>query len=98
MVFFSVFFRTLGFLVAILIFLIIVNIFVNFSKDFQKYQFSMIDGNENSKNIIASINLNGPIFNDTNNVFGSGFYDYINPTQVKLYLEELNMTFLQFEI
>ena len=89
MVFFSVFFRTLGFLVAILIFLIIVNIFVNFSKDFQKYQFSMIDGNENSKNIIASINLNGPIFNDTNNVFGSGFYDYINPTQVKLYLEEL---------
>ena len=89
MAFFRVFLRTLGFLSALLIFLIIVNIFVYLSKDFQKNQFSIIDGNVNSDNIIASINLNGPIFNNSNNVFESGFYEYINPRNVKSYLEEL---------
>jgi len=33
--------------------------------------------------------LNGPIFNNNSNVFGNNFYDYINPAQVKSYLEEL---------
>ena len=49
----------------------------------------MIDGDENSNNIIASINLNGPIFNNNANVLGNNFYDYINPEQVKSYLKEL---------
>ena len=89
MVFFRVFFRTLGFLSAVLIFFFIVNIFVYLSKDFQKKQFSIIEGNENSNNIIASINLNGPIFNNSNYVFESSFYNYINPRNVKSYLEEL---------
>ena len=89
MVFFSVFLRTLGFLSAVLIFLIIINIFLYFSNDLQKKQFVMTDGSESSNNIIAKINLNGPIFNNNSNVFGNNFYDYINPAQVKSYLEEL---------
>lgn len=89
MIFFSVFFRTLGFLSALLIFIIIINILLNFSNDFQKNQFSMIDGDENSNNIIANINLNGPIFNNSNNVLGNNFYDIINPIVVKSYLDEL---------
>ena len=89
MVFFSVFFRTLGFFSAILIILIIINILVHFSNDFQKKQFVMTDGNESSNNIIANINLNGPIYNNTNNVLGNNLYDYINPAQVKSYLKEL---------
>ena len=89
MVFFSVFLRTLGFLSAVLIFLIIINILLHFSNDLQKKHFVMTDGTESSNNIIAKINLNGPIFNNNSNVFGNNFYDYINPAKVKTYLEEL---------
>ena len=89
MVFFSVFLRTLGFLSAVLIFLIIINILLHFTDDLQKKHFVMTDGIESSNNIIAKINLNGPIFNNHSNLFGNNFYDYISPTQVKFYLEEL---------
>ena len=89
MVFFNVFFKTLGFLSAILIFLIITNILLFFTNDLQSNKFTMIDGDGNSKNIIARINLNGPIFNSNIDVFGGNFYDFINPLSVKSYLEEL---------
>jgi len=89
MVFFSVFFRTLGFLSALLIFLIIISILLHFSNELEKKQFVMTDGIPSSNNIIANINLNGPIFNNHRNVLGNNFYDYINPAQVKSYLEEL---------
>tara|TARA_B100001057_G_scaffold498019_1_gene603784 strand:+ start:168 stop:1190 length:1023 start_codon:yes stop_codon:yes gene_type:complete len=89
MLFFRVFFRTLGFLSALLIFFIITNILVNLSNDLEKEQFVMTDGLTNSNNIIANINLNGPIFNSTSNVLGNNLYDYINPAHVKSYLEEL---------
>ena len=89
MVFFSVFLRTLGFLSAVLIFLIIINILLYFSNDFQKKHFVMTDGIESSNNIIAKINLNGPIFNNNSDFFGNNLYDYINPAQVKSYLKEL---------
>ncbi len=49
----------------------------------------MTDGVESSNNIIAKINLNGPIFNNNSNFLGNNLYDYINPAQVKSYLEEL---------
>ena len=89
MVFFNVFFKTLGFLSAILIFLIITNILLFFTNDLQNNKFTMIDGDGNSKNIIARINLNGPIFNRNIDIFGGDFYDFINPLSVKSYLEEL---------
>tara|TARA_B100001057_G_scaffold461841_1_gene514240 strand:- start:101 stop:1123 length:1023 start_codon:yes stop_codon:yes gene_type:complete len=89
MVFFSVFFRTLGFLSALLIFLIIISILIHFTNDLEKKQFVMTDGIPSSNNIIANINLNGPIFSNHRNVLGNNFYDYINPAQVKSYLEEL---------
>ena len=44
MVFFSVFFRTLGFLSALLIFLIIINFLLNFSNELEKKQFVMTEG------------------------------------------------------
>ena len=89
MLFFSVFFRTLGFLSALLIFLILIGILLHFSNDIEKKQFVFTDGIPSSNNIIANINLNGPIFNNHRNVLGNNFYDYINPAQVKSYLEEL---------
>ena len=89
MVFFSVFFRTLGFLSALLIFVIIINLLLNFSNELEKKQFVVTDGIPSSNNIIANINLNGPIFNNNSNVLGNNLYDYINPSLVKSYLEEL---------
>ncbi len=89
MVFFSVFFRTLGFFIALLIFLIIVSFILHFSNNQEKKQFVMTDGIPNSNNIIAKINLDGPIFNNNINVLGNNLYDFINPSQVKSYLEEL---------
>ena len=89
MIFFSVFFRTLGFLSALLIFIIIINLLLNFSNELEKKQFVMTEGIPSSNNIIANINLNGPIFNNNSNVLGNNLYDYINPSQVKTYLEEL---------
>ena len=89
MIFFSVFFRTLGFLSALLIFIIIINLVLNFSKELEKKQFVMTEGIPISNNIIAKINLSGPIFNNNSNVLGNSLYDYINPSQVKSYLEEL---------
>ena len=44
MIFFSVFFRTLGFLSALLIFLIIINFLLHFSNELEKKQFVMTDG------------------------------------------------------
>ena len=88
MLFFSIFFRTLGFLSALLIFFIIINILLFYSNNLEKKQFVITDGVQTSKNIIAKINLNGPIFNN-NNVMGVNLYNYINPTLVRSYLEEL---------
>ena len=80
MIFFSVFFRTLGFLSALLIFIIIINLLLHFSNELEKKQFVMTDGIRSSNNIIA---------NNNSNVLGNNLYDYINPSQVKSYLEEL---------
>ena len=89
MLFFTVFFRTLGFLTALLAFFLIISILLNLSNNLQKSEFTMIEGNQNSKNIIGLINLNGPIFNNSSNVLENNFYDYINPEHIRLYLEEL---------
>ncbi len=89
MLFFNVFLKTLGFLIGLLVFIIILNILVYYFDDIEKNQFSFVEGDENSRNIIASINLNGPILNDYNNLLGNNFYDYINPLIVKSYLNEL---------
>ena len=89
MLFFSVFFRTLGFLSALLVFFIIISLFSHFSNNLEKKQFVMTEGSPSSNNIIANINLNGPIFNNNSNVLANNLYDYINPVHVKSYLEEL---------
>ena len=60
-----------------------------FSNKLEKKQFVMTEGIPSSNNIIANINLNGPIFNNNSNVLGNNLYDYINPSHVKSYLDEL---------
>ena len=89
MVFFRVFFRTFGFLSALLVFFLIISILLNLSNNLQESKFTMIEGDQNSNNIIGVVNLNGPIFNNSRNVLENNFYDYINPEHIRLYLEEL---------
>ena len=89
MVFLRVFFRTFGFLSALLAFFLIISLLLNLTNNLQKSEFTMIEGDQDSKNIIGVINLNGPIFNNASNVLENNIYDYINPEHIKLYLEEL---------
>ena len=89
MVFFTAFFRTFGFLSALLVFFLIIGLLLNLSNNIQKSEFTMIEGVQNSKNIIGVINLNGPILNNSSNLLENNIYDYINPEHIKLYLEEL---------
>ena len=89
MVFFSIFLRTLGFLSALLVFFIIINLLIYFTSNLQEKQFVMVDGDQNSKNIIAKLNLSGPIINSSINSLENNFYDYIDPINVKMQLEEL---------
>ena len=90
MLFFNVFFRTLGFLSAFLIFFIVINIIIDLTDNIEKNQFSQIDGDNNSENIIATVNLNGPILNNSNYVLSNNFYNHIDPIKVKSYLDELS--------
>jgi len=87
--FFRVFFRTLGFLSALLTFFLIISILLSLSNNLEQSKFTMIEGDQNSKNVIGIINLTGPIFNNSSNVLQNNFYDYIDPQQIKFYLEEL---------
>ena len=89
MVFFTVFFRTFGFLTALLAFFMIISLLLNLTNNLQKSEFTMTEGDQNSENIIGVINLNGPIFNNSSNVLENNFYDYIDPEHISLYLEEL---------
>ena len=89
MLFFRVFFRTLGFLSALLTFFLIISILLSLSNNLEQSKFTMIEGDQNSKNVIGIINLTGPIFNNSSNVLQNNFYDYIDPQQIKFYLEEL---------
>ena len=87
--------KILGFLTAISFFFIIVAILTSFIKDSNKDFFSNyadIDSNNESSNIIAILNLSGPIIsepkNDISNQFFSTF-EAIYPSLIKNYLIEL---------
>jgi len=88
MAFFNVFFKTLGFLVAIASFIIILNILLFFLPA-DKQGFKFIEGSKESSNIIATLNLNGPIVNNLNRTFIGNIIDYIDPSIVKDDLDKL---------
>lgn len=88
MAFFNTFFKTLGILLGFTTFLIIINITIFY---FQKnnFSFNLTEGDEQSKNIIAILNLNGPIIKNINHsVFGK-IINYIDPELVSESLKEL---------
>ncbi len=88
MPFFNVFFKTLGFLSAITIFIFFINILI-YLADGDENNFQFTEGNRDSKNIIAVIDLNGPILSNIDNNLISGITNYINPERVKKTLTNL---------
>jgi len=78
-IFFNVFFRTLGFFLAILLFFLII-IGISTYRNHQGIPgFNLVKGNEESNNTIFILELNGPIIeNDTslNDLVG---FNFISP-------------------
>ncbi len=88
MTFINVLLRTLGFLVAITIFIFLLNIVLFFLPERKDY-FAYVEGDNQSKNIIAVLSLNGPIINKLDNSIANELFEYINPNKVKKYLIKL---------
>ena len=88
MAFLNIFFKTLGLLVGIATFFIIVNISLFFlSVEGQNFKF--VEGKQESENIIAIIDINGPIINNFKNKFLSNITDFIEPENIKKILLNL---------
>ena len=88
MAFFNIFLKTLGFFVGITTFLIILNIFIYFlSNNDENYKF--VKGDKESNNIIAILEMNGPIINNFNNSFFENIFEYIEPKLIEKKLSKL---------
>lgn len=88
MAFVTVFLKTLGILVGTLTFIIFLNLIFYFTEE-KNNNFSFIEGDEQSKNVIAVLNLNGPIINNFNNTLVGNVIEYIDPKIVESYLTDL---------
>ena len=88
MAFFNIFFKTLGLLFGITAFLLILSFFFSLVPS-QNEIFEFKEGNRNSNNIIATIEINGPILQNINSSIVGGFLNVIDPKSVKEYLKKL---------
>ena len=83
MSFINVFLKTLGFLLAITTFLIIISVASYFIPE-NASNFKFMKGNKESLNVIATIRLNGPIINTTNQSFMRiDSTNFIEPQEIK---------------
>ena len=90
--FFQVFSKTLGFLLAIIFLLVLISTFLFFFEGNKQKYFSYLGGNKNSSEIIAILNLNGPIISEPPNFNNYNIFqnlEVIYPSLIKEYLNEL---------
>ena len=100
MAFLNVFLRTIGFLFAVAFFLALLNLISHYTYE-NSDEFVYIEGNKESKNIIAVLNLNGPIINNFNNNIESKIIEYIEPKLVEkklLILQDINPKILIIKV
>ncbi len=88
MAFIRVFLKTLGFLFGILIFVIFVNVLIYILPK-EDTEITFLEGNEQSNNIIAILELNGPIINNSNQLLSKGLIEYVDPDEVSKKLNKL---------
>ena len=89
MLFFNVFFKTLGFFAAFILVFIIFNILVFLITDNTRNDFIFKEGDKNSSNIIALVNLNGPIVNNINGILKNNIFSFIDPKELKTNIDQL---------
>ena len=89
MLFFNVFFKTLGFLTALVIFILILNIIFFILPKNIEADFKFTEGDRNSSNVIAKLNLSGPIIDNTNLLLEGNIYGVIDPIDVKKYINSI---------
>ena len=90
--FFQVFSKTLGFLLAIIFSIFLISLFLFFFGENKKKYFSYLEGNKDSSEIIAILNLNGPIISEPPNFNNYNIFqnlEVIYPSLIKEYLKEL---------
>ena len=90
---FESFAKFLGFFLALIVFFLLLSLILIFSDNARKSNFSYLQGNTDSENIIAVIKISGPIISEPINfqnfdVFKS--FEIIYPQMIKKYLDELN--------
>ncbi len=88
MAFINIFLKTLGFFLGTLTFVIILSLLISISSN-KNSNFKVIEGEPDSKNVIAEIPLNGPIFNNYNQLLTGSFVNYIDPNKIKEQLKNL---------
>ncbi len=75
-------FKTLGFLIGITLFIFFSNILIYFfTNDDEGFKF--VKGEKESNNVIAVIEVNGPIINNYNKTLVGNIVDYIDPDIIK---------------
>ena len=94
--FFQVFSKTLGFLLAIMFLVILISLFLLFFAENKQKYFSYLKGNKDSSEIIAILNLNGPIiseppnFNNYNGIIFNGIQYYMSAAETHEYWATAN--------
>jgi protease IV len=87
-IFFNFFIKSIAFFLSILTIIIIISLSVNFFSD-RNNNFTTLDGEENSTNIIAIIELNGLIIETTSKLSNLANPFIISPKNIVKKLEEL---------
>tara|TARA_Y100001970_G_C14219887_1_gene852015 strand:- start:1563 stop:2594 length:1032 start_codon:yes stop_codon:yes gene_type:complete len=89
--FFNVFFKTLGFLLAVLLVIMIIIGLSNFSNNENNQQFSLIEGNDKSNNSIFILQIDGPIIENDSSLNDLVGFNLISPSKIKKNLEEIHV-------
>ena len=93
--FFQVFSKTLGFLLAIMFLVVLISLFLLFFAENKQKYFSYLKGNKDSSEIIAILNLNGPIISEPPNFNNYNIFqnlEVIYPSLIKEYIKELEQS------
>ncbi len=89
MVFINIFLKTLGLLFGISTFILLLGLLSNLFS-YQNEEFIFVEGNKQSKNIIVTLELNGPIINNFDQSLLGNIIEYIDPIVVEKKLLSLN--------
>ncbi|MDC0058033.1 S49 family peptidase, partial [Pelagibacteraceae bacterium] len=88
-IFFNVFFRTLGFFFAILLVVLVIIGISTYTNSQSNHGFHLIKGSDESRNTIFILQINGPIIESDSSLNNLVGFNFISPTRIKKKLEEI---------